>query len=106
MSKLKSYIVPIIFSTGFVVLSPLGLVIIFLSGDSCCGQNTSGTMIGVTAGIVILLVVIAIVLSSVVKLTLKKDTHDFSILVACLIMAVPASLIYVGFVIYISATAF
>lgn len=68
----KTYLIPIIFSIAFVLLSPLGLFAIFLSGDSCCGENTSGTMIAVTVGIVILLSVIALVLNIAVKLTLKS----------------------------------
>ena len=106
MSTLKTYVIPIVFSVGFVLLSPLGLFVIFLSGDSCCGENTSGTMIAVTAAIVILLSLAAVILSSVVKRTLKKDTPDFTVLRASLITAVPASVIYVGFVAFISATAF
>ena len=105
-SKRKIYVLPIIFSIGFVLLSPLGLFVIFLSGDSCCGQNTSGTMIAVTAGIVILLSVIAVLLSTFVKLSFRRDTPDFTILTASLITAGPASLIHIGFVAIVSATAF
>jgi hypothetical protein len=105
-SKRKTYAIPIIFSLGFVLLSPLGLFAIFLSGDSCCGQNTIGTMIAVTAAIVILLSVIAVLLNTFVKLSFKRDTPDFTILRASLITAGPASLIHIGFVVIVSASAF
>ena len=104
--KRRTYAIPIALSIGFVLLSPLGLFVIFLSGDSCCGQNTSGTMLAVTAGIVVLLSVVALLLTSLVKLTLKRDTPDFKVLTGSLITAGPAAFIHVAFVAVVSATAF
>ena len=97
---------PIVFSIVFVLLSPLGLFAIFLSGDSCCGQNTSGTMLAVTAGIVVVLSVVAVLVSTLVKLTLKRDTPDFKVSTGSLITAGPAAFIHIAFVAVVSATAF
>jgi hypothetical protein len=104
--KLKPYVIPIVFSAGFVLLSPLSLFAIFLAGDSCCGQNTSGTMIAVTAGIVVLLSGLALLLNAVVKLILKRDSPDFRVRTASLITAGPAVAIHTVFVAVVSATAF
>jgi hypothetical protein len=106
MSRLQGYTVPVVLSVGFVLLSPLGLFVIFLSGDSCCGENTSGTMIAVTAGIVTLLAIVALMVNGVLKVTVKRDAPDFRVVKAALITAGPAAVIYVVLVTVISATAF
>ncbi len=106
MSKLKTYLAAIIFSIGFVLVSPLFLLVIFLSGDSCCGENTSLTMIAVTAGVVMQLAVMAALLNGAVKLGFKRDASEFSVLVASLLTAGPASLVCIGFVTYVVATGF
>ncbi|MBA3415971.1 MAG: hypothetical protein H0U10_12180 [Chloroflexia bacterium] len=106
MSKLKTYLAAILFSIGFVLVSPLFLLVIFLSGDSCCGENTSLTMIAVTAGVVILLSGVAVLLNGTVKLGFKRDTPEFSVVVASLLTAAPASVICIGFVTYVIVTGF
>ena len=105
-SRRKTYLIPIVFSVVLVLLSPLGMFAIFLSGDSCCGQNTTGTMLAVTAGIVVVLSVAAGLLSTLVKLTVKRDAPDFKVLTGSLITAGPAAFIHIAFVAVVAATAF
>jgi hypothetical protein len=46
MKKLKLYLPSLLIGPLAIPASPIFLIIIFLSGDSCCGENTSGTMGG------------------------------------------------------------
>lgn len=100
----KTYRVPIVLSAGFVLLSPLGLLTIFLSGDSCCGENTTPTMAAVTAVIVALICAVAFGLAVLVGALRKRS--GWTTRRAWAIIAGPASLIHVVFLVLVAVTAF
>jgi len=63
-------------------------------------------MIAVTAGIVILIAIMAVLVNTLIKLSVKRDTPDFTVMTASLITAGPAAVIHIGFVAVVSVTAF
>jgi hypothetical protein len=87
-----------------VLLSPLGLLVVFLSGDSCCGENTTTTMAGVTLVIVAFVCVVGRGLARTYQDPVKRP--GYRVRVAWAIIAIPVALIHVVFVAVVSIAAF
>ncbi len=103
-ATLRTYLVPVLLAACLVLLSPLGLLVVFLSGDSCCGENTTTTMVGVTLVIVALVCALGGGLARALEHSVKRPAYR--VRVAWAIIAGPVSLIHVVFVAFVSITAF
>jgi hypothetical protein len=86
------------------MLSPVGLVFVFMSGDSCCGENTTTTMAGVTLVIVAFIVAGGRALARDLEHPVKRPAYRVRI--GWTIIAAPAALIHIVFVAVLSITAF
>ena len=103
-AALRTYLVPLLLGACLVLLSPLGLLVVFLSGDSCCGENTTTTMVGVTLVVVALVVALGGALARALEHPVKRP--GYRVRVAWAIIAAPVALIHVVFVAVVSITAF
>ena len=103
-ATLRTYLVPVLLSACLVLLSPLGLLVVFLSGDSCCGENTTTTMAGVTLVIVVFVCALGRGLARALEHPVKRPAYR--VRVAWAIIAGPVALIHVVFVAVVSITAF
>ncbi len=101
---MRTYLAPVLVSVGYVLVTPLGMLVVFLSGDSCCGEDTTGTMAGVTALVVALICgsawAVAVALEDAARRPAYRRRRAWAI------MAGPASLILVVFVAWIAVAAF
>ena len=100
----RTYLVPVLLSACLVLLSPFGLLLVFLSGDSCCGENTTTTMVGVTLGIVVFVCALGRGLARALEHPVRRPAYR--VRVAWAIIAGPVALIHVVFVAVVSITAF
>ena len=101
---LRTYLIPVLLSACLVLLSPLGLLVVFLSGDSCCGENTTTTMVGVTLVIVAFVGALGRALAGALEHPVKRPAYRPR--VAWAIIAGPVALIHVVFVAVVAVTAF
>ncbi|MGI8806910.1 MAG: hypothetical protein ACR2KK_03530 [Acidimicrobiales bacterium] len=101
---LRTYLVPVLLSACLVLLSPFGLLVVFLSGDSCCGENTTTTMGGVTLVIVTFICAVGRGLAQQFEHPVKRPAYR--VRTAWAIIAAPVALIHVVFVAVVSITAF
>jgi len=103
-ATLRTYLVPVLLSACLVLLSPLGLLVVFLSGDSCCGENTTTTMGGVTLVTVAFICAVGRGLAREFAHPVKRPAYR--VRTAWAIISAPAALIHVVFVAFVSITAF
>ncbi len=100
----RGYLVAGLLSLCFVLVSPITLFVVFLSGDSCCGENTTGTMAAVTVVIVALFTAVGGALAVAPRHPVKRP--GYRVLVGWAIIAGPFALIHAAFVTLISIVAF
>lgn len=100
---MRTYLAPILVSAGYLLFTPIGLLVVFLSGDSCCGENTTGTMAGVAAVLVALICGSAWAMAVVLDDPRRPAYRRWR---AWAVMAAPASIVHVVFVVWIAVTAF
>lgn len=103
-ATLRTYLIPVLLSACLVLLSPFGLLVVFLSGDSCCGENTTTTMGGVTLVIVAFICAVGRGLAQQFEHPVKRPAYR--VRTAWAIIAAPVALIHVVFVAVVSITAF
>ncbi|MCP4361138.1 MAG: hypothetical protein GY796_24280 [Chloroflexi bacterium] len=106
MKELKRYLPSFLVGLWAILASPIFLFIIFLSGDSCCGENTSGTMIIVTAVILTIHLILSLMINLFIKTFFMKDIPEFSLIIGTIITFLPSLLLYVICVTFIILTAF
>ena len=106
LQKIKPYIPSIALGLSMLLASPLFLFIIFMSGDSCCGENTSGTMIGFTAVILFFHLVASSVINFLLKVTFLRDTPSYKMIYGIITTFLPSLILYVTAVTFLVITAF
>ncbi|MDJ1468578.1 hypothetical protein [Xanthocytophaga flava] len=105
MSKFKHYLFSIILSVIALIATPVFLFAIFLSGDSCCGEDRSGVMIGFTLAILAGFWIIAALMNWLYKQLFKRNNTEWKFKTAFWITTIPASSIYLLVLIFIISTA-
>jgi len=106
MKKQKHYLPSFLIGLLAIPASPIFLIVILLSGDSCCGENTSGTMIVVTAVILVIHLVLASIINLLLKMAFMKNIPEFSLIIGIIITFLPSLIFYVIVVTFIIFTAF
>ena len=97
VNRIKNNLPSILIGLFLLLASPFFLGLIFLSGDSCCGENTSGAMTMVTAVVLIIVFVFSFVLNGVVKLIQAQRERPYQLLKSSFISLVPSVMLYVTF---------
>lgn len=88
-----------------LLAAPIFLVVIFFSGDSCCGEDTRVTMALFTAMSVGMTVVASGLLHAFCK-AVGLGPDPYQLLPSAVISALPCSVLYIGFWVWIAVTAF
>lgn len=83
--------------------SPALLFAIFLSGDSCCGENTSGTMAAVTAVCIAFSFMIACSMHGLFRLMRREQGEGYAVIRSSLVSTIPIALLYAGFLLFLTA---
>lgn len=89
-----------------LIAAPFFFFVIFLSGDSCCGENTSGTMLLVTFFITLIFLIPSVVLNVLFRIVFRKFYQGNILLLSILITWIVSAGIYWPFVIFVILTAF
>ena len=93
----KNYVLSIVFAILFVFMSPFFLFVMFMSGDSCCGQDMSAPMTVVAIVIITLLGIVSLIINFIYK----RKNPEFNLIIGFLITTFPATLIYLSFLMYL-----
>jgi len=106
MKKIKPYTASIILAILLLVVSPLGIFIIFMSGDSCCGEDTRGTMAVVTAIIIGILFVFTLVVQGTIAFIQHQRGHEYPFITGVIVTWFLSVTFYTSFFLFIALTAF
>lgn len=93
----------IIIALLLLLLSPLFLVLIFLSGDSCCGENTSAAMTGAAVFSLIFVFGGACLLHGLWKSMRHRGDAHYGVISRALLSSVPSLVLYSGFLLALTA---
>ncbi len=105
-SMVKRNLPAILFGILLLLLSPLVVGIIFLSGDSCCGEDTSGTMRIVTYVLLTIIFGLAFLLNGLFFLYKRTKQEPYPLLKASFVSWLPSGVIYLLFVEVLIQSAF
>ncbi|GEM_PF-3792464 len=101
----KAYIPSVAAGLLLLAVTPFMLFLIFFSGDSCCNEDTSGTVRAMSAAITVVMLAASAVLNGVVAL-FRRGKSGFSFLQGVLITWAVSSSIYPVFTKMLVLSAF
>ena len=88
---LPSFLLGLLLLLGY----PMSFFIIFLAGDSCCGEDTSGNMRAV-AYVLVFLVLILSFLINIIYRAVKKNPPRYNLVVGTLVTWLPSAVVYLS----------
>ncbi len=104
--KIKPHIISTILAGFSLFFAPVGLFIIFMSGDSCCGEDTRGTMAVVTLVIIGVLFMLTLAMQGAIAFIQHQRGQKYPFILGILITWLPSAIIYTLFFLIIALTAF